>query len=280
MNKNALKPGLNLAFCLPVMDPGVAGQTGVPPRYAATPSQTRNPTLAETKCSDLACTHLLGCLQEACQILSWLLKDCRTTVKIQIHGQGKRKREEESKQARRIYIISSLLFIIPTSSPRVPVNSLGTGGFDLCSPCCYKQHILSNTGLVCEIPSSTSGGPLGIFAHYSELFLYFFFLGRTHQPSQNVVKYLPSVSRLCQVRLCIFSLSGGWHVPCLVLLPFQRTVTMALIQGQRCRMKQHCNTGGNKCLKAGLQLYIRVKAWALPMQQSEHANTRGRGAVW
>lgn len=126
---------------------------------------------------------------------------------MQIHGQGKRKREEESKQARRIYIISSLFFITPTSSPRVPMNSLGTEGFDLCSPCCYKQHILSNTGLICAMPLLITGGPLGIFAHYSELFLYFSFLGRTHWPPQNIVKYLPSMSRLCQVRLCIFSLS-------------------------------------------------------------------------
>lgn len=117
-------------------------------------------------------------------------------------GRG-REKEEESKQTRRIYIISSLFFTIPTSSPRVPMNSLGTEGFPMCSPCCYKQHILSNTGLVCAMSLLVTGGPLGIFAHYSESFLHFSFLGRTHQPPQNSVKYLPSMLRLCQVRLCI-----------------------------------------------------------------------------
>lgn len=78
--------------------PGVAGKTGVPTKYNATPSQMRDPTLAESKCSNPACTHLHRCLQDTCQLLSWLLQDCWTTEKIQIHGQGKRKREEASKQ--------------------------------------------------------------------------------------------------------------------------------------------------------------------------------------
>lgn len=76
------------------------------------------------------------------------------------------------------------------------------------------------------------------------------------------------------------SLLGAWHVPCLVLLPFQRTLLWHWLQGQGCRMKQHCNTGGNKCLTSGLQLYSRVTARALPKQLSKHANTRGQRAVW
>lgn len=168
----------------------------------------RNPTLAESKCSNThtACTHSMDACKKPASFSPGSYRTAEQLRKFRYMGKGRQK-EEESKQARRIYIISRLIFNIPTSSPRVPVNSLRTGRFDLCSPCCYKQHILSSTGLVCAIPLLTTGGPLGIFVHCFELFLYFSFLGKTHWQPQNTMKYLPSMSRLCQVRLCIFFFS-------------------------------------------------------------------------
>lgn len=183
----------------------MVGKTGVPFRHAATPNQMRNPTFAESKCSNThtACTHSTDACKKPASFSAGSYRTAEQLRKSRYMGKG-REKEEASKQARRIYAISRLFFNIPTSSPRVPVNSLGTGGFDLCSPCCYKQHILSNTGLVCATPLLNTGRPLRIFVHYFELFLYFSFLGRTHWQQQNIVKYLPAVSRLCQVRLCIF----------------------------------------------------------------------------
>lgn len=199
--------------------PRVAGKTGVPRRYAAT-KPNEEPYLGREQVQQ-PCLHTPPWMPARSLPAS---QDCWTTEEIQIDGQGERKRAEESKHARRIYIISSLFFNIPTSSPRVPVNSLGTGGFDLQAAHSFQHR----TGLCNPLVNYWWATP-----NFCSLF---WIVSVFLLPGENS----PATTKHCQIfAFCVRNLSRQalhffsfrcltFKVPCLMLLPFQRMVTMAL----------------------------------------------------
>lgn len=119
----------------------------------------------------------------------------------------KRKRERKKEREMGIYHFQPLSHrsYLFHKMNALAVNDLGTGRFDLYSPCCHKHPFPHRTDL-CN-PLLNTGELLIIFCSlFCIAYLLLLSLRRTHRLPQSVVKYLLSMSRLCQVWLHVFSL--------------------------------------------------------------------------
>lgn len=229
MNKHSAiwRLGSALHFTYQRWAHGAAGRTGVPLRYALTPSQMGNRTLAESEYSNPACTHLRGCMQE------------------------EKKREEERERDGYISFPASFASFLPLPQ-------------DECTGCEWPRNweVWPVFPMLPQASFSTQDWSVQSLVKYWWA-AHHFLLSILHClfTSPFVKENSPAATKRCQVfAIHVKTLSG------LASRFLSQVLDMFLFlsccpsrngyygteqKASDCRMKQHYNAGENKCLKTG-----------------------------